>query len=108
MRGESLKGHLDMLLLVAIQGGAQHGYAIAETLRRASEGSLDLQDGTIYPALHRLRRAGLLNSSWAEGEGRRRRVYELTLAGREALAVQREDWTRFERGVQGVLALLGS
>jgi len=108
MRGERLKGHLDMLLLAAIQGGAQHGYAIAETLRRASDGSVDLQDGTIYPALHRLVRAGLLESQWAEGEGRRRRVYELTPAGREALASQREEWLRFERGVQGVLALLGS
>jgi transcriptional regulator len=108
MQGQHLKGHLDMLLLAAIAGGAEHGYAIAETLRRESAGAVDLQDGTIYPALHRLRRAGFVESRWSDRDGRRRRVYRLTRKGREALAAQREDWLRFERTVRRVFALITS
>jgi Predicted transcriptional regulators len=108
VRGQHLKGHLDMLLLAAIAGGAEHGYAIAETLRRASDGAVDLQDGTIYPALHRLRRAGLVDSHWSEGDGRRRRVYALTRRGRIALDAQRDDWLQFERAVRRVFALIAS
>lgn len=97
-----------MLLLAAISGGAEHGYAIAETLRRESAGAVDVQDGTIYPALHRLRRHGFLESRWSEKDGRRRRVYKLTRKGQQALETQREDWQRFERTVRRVFALIGS
>lgn len=108
MRGQHLKGHLDMLLLAAIAGGAEHGYAIAETLRRESAGAVDLKDGTIYPALHRLRRAGFVGSRWSPGDGRKRRVYKLTRAGREALEAQHDDWLRFEHTVRRVFALIAS
>ena len=103
--GEALKGHLDLLLLTSIEAGARHGYAIAEELRRASAGTFDLPDGTIYPALHRLSEAGLLTSEWSEGDRRRRRLYSLTAKGFKALERQRISWERFERGVRGVLAL---
>jgi len=108
MRGESLKGHLDMLLLAAIDAGATHGYAIAQELRRVSDGTFDLPDGTIYPALQRLRAGGLVDSHWSAETGRRRRVYALTPSGRDALARQRADWFQFERGVRAVLALTAS
>lgn len=105
MRGQHLKGHLELLLLSTIASGATHGYAIAQTLRTASDGNVDLQDGTIYPALRRLEHAGLITSTWSEGEGRRRRTYALTAEGEVALAREREEWARFQRSVTGVLAL---
>jgi PadR family transcriptional regulator PadR len=62
MKAEELKGHLDLLLLAAVQARSAHGYAIIEELRRLSGGTFDLPEGTVYPALHRLERAGLLSS----------------------------------------------
>ena len=106
MRGQHLKGHLEMLLLTAIASGAAHGYAIAQTLRSASEGGVDLGDGTIYPALRRLEQAGLIVGAWSEEGGRRRRSYALTDTGRETLASERDEWKRFQQSVGGVLALL--
>ena len=64
MRPELLKGHLDALLLAVLEPGPQHGYAVIEVLRSGSEGALDLPTGTVYPALHRLERAGLIASDW--------------------------------------------
>jgi PadR family transcriptional regulator, regulatory protein PadR len=103
MDRERLKGNLDLLLLSILAGGSAHGYAIISALRERSEGTFDLPEGTIYPALHRLEEAGLLASSWAQADGRRRRVYGLTDAGAAALAAQRTEWRRFARGVQAVL-----
>jgi PadR family transcriptional regulator, regulatory protein PadR len=95
MRAEELKGHLDALLLAALEGGPRHGYAVMEALRQATGGRLDLPTGTIYPALHRLADAGLISGSWSVVAGRRRRVYRLTAAGRQALAGKRADWRDF-------------
>jgi DNA-binding PadR family transcriptional regulator len=107
MKGEALKGHLDLLLMAALEPGPAHGYAIIDALRQRSEGTFDLPEGTIYPALHRLERAGFLTSRW-EGETRRqRRVYALTEAGRAALAEHWRDWRQFSRGVEAVLAEVG-
>ena len=103
MRPEVLKGHLDMLLLVAVQGGPIHGYAIAETLRTRSAGAFDLPEGTLYPALHRLERAGLIASRWSEVNGRRRRVYQLTAKGRRAILRQQGEWRTFVRAVHAVI-----
>lgn len=105
MGGEALKGHLELLLLSVVDSGVGHGYAIVEELRRASGGAFDLPDGTIYPALHRLTAAGLLKARWDSTGARRRRVYALTTKGRNELARRRADWTRFEQGVRGVIAL---
>jgi DNA-binding PadR family transcriptional regulator len=103
MRAEALKGHLDGLLLAVLEAGPAHGYALMETLRTSSGGAFDLPTGTVYPALHRLEQAGLVRGRWAEGTGRRRRVYELTPAGRRALDDQRTDWRRFATAVSAVL-----
>src|SRR6266516_3449592 len=77
---QGLKGHLDVLLLATLEGGPRHGYAIKEALRAGSGGRFDLPTGTIYPALHRLERAGLISGSWSTVDGRRRRSYQLTSA----------------------------
>jgi DNA-binding PadR family transcriptional regulator len=103
MKGEVLKGHLDMLILAALQDRPAHGYAIIEALRAGSGGVFDLPEGTIYPALHRLEQASLLRSRWSEETGRRRRVYELTLKGQAALGERRQEWTLFSRAVAAVL-----
>lgn len=103
MNRERLKGNLDLLLLSVLAAGPAHGYAIISSLRERSEGTFDLPEGTIYPALHRLEDAGLLGSSWADGEGRKRRVYGLTDKGVAALAAEQGEWRRFAQGVQAVL-----
>ena len=103
MNAETLKGHLDLLLLAAVQPQPAHGYAIAETLRVHSDGAFDLPEGTLYPALHRLERAGLLASRWSEVSGRRRRVYHLTQKGHRALAQRHGEWREFARAVEAVV-----
>ena len=104
MNKERLKGNLDLLLLSVLSAGPAHGYAIISSLRDRSEGMFDLPEGTIYPALHRLEDAGLLVSTWAETDGRRRRVYGLTDQGAAALAAEQTEWRRFAGGMQAVLA----
>src|SRR5262245_40036271 len=103
MEGETLKGHLDLLLLAVVERGTIHGYGIIEALRQRSRGAFDLAEGTAYPALHRLERAGLLQSNWATCEGRRRRVYSLTMKGEGALIEQQQAWKQFARGMNAVL-----
>ncbi len=103
MRAETLKGHLDGMLLASLETGPRHGYAIIEALRAGSGGQFDLPTGTIYPALHRLERAGLVQASWAEAGGRRRRVYELTADGRRALDTERGTWREFSAAVTALL-----
>jgi PadR family transcriptional regulator, regulatory protein PadR len=103
MRPETLKGHLDSLLLAVVAREPAHGYAILERLRERSDGAFDLPEGTIYPALHRLEEAGLLKSSWAPGATRRRRVYEVTAKGRRALGSARGEWRAFSSAVEAVL-----
>ena len=104
MKAESLKGHLDALILATFRDGPAHGYAVIEELRRRSEGAFDLAEGTVYPVLHRLEADGLLASAWSTGSGRRRRVYRLTRRGRTALAQRRVEWERFAAAVEAVLA----
>ena len=103
MNKERLKGNLDLLLLSVLSAGPAHGYAVITALRARSDGTFDLPEGTVYPALHRLEGAGLLSSSWAEAEGRKRRVYALTGKGEAALAAQRSVWKRFAGGIAAVL-----
>lgn len=104
MRSETLKGHLDLLLLAIVEDGPRHGYSVIEELRRRTADALDLPEGTIYPALHRLQKAGLLTSAWDDKTGRRRRVYSLTAGGRRAVREKRAEWQAFTAAVQGVLA----
>ena len=99
-----LRGHLDLLLLGALhRTGAAHGYALIVALRDRSEGAFDLPEGTVYPALHRLERDGLVASEWDTTAPRRRRVYRLTPAGAAALVAKRREWRTFARGVQAII-----
>jgi PadR family transcriptional regulator len=102
VRGETLKGHLDLLLLATVEHEPLHGYGIVEALRDRSEGAFDLAEGTVYPALYRLERAGLLESAWSTKTVRRRRLYRLTRRGRKALAEEREHFSDFARAVRAV------
>ncbi len=103
MRGEELKGHLDALLLAALEDGPRHGYAVIEALRASTGGRLDLPTGTIYPALHRLETAGLISGSWSVVAGRQRREYRLTAAGARALSGKRADWRDFAATISAAL-----
>jgi PadR family transcriptional regulator, regulatory protein PadR len=104
MRPEVLKGHVDLLLLAAVLARPAHGYAVIEELRRRSDGAFDLPEGTVYPALHRLERQGLLASQWSDESGRKRRIYTVTDRGQAALTQQRQDWSVFARAVRAVVA----
>jgi DNA-binding PadR family transcriptional regulator len=103
MRADVLKGHLDLLLLAIVEDGPFHGYAIIDELRERTNGAIDLPEGTIYPALHRLERAGLLVSRWSEVNGRRRRTYSLTAGGKKAASAKRREWSTFALTVQRVV-----
>ncbi|MFY1676913.1 PadR family transcriptional regulator [Streptomyces sp. WMMC905] len=103
MRHDAVRGHLDGLLLAALETGPLHGYAIITAVQRRSGGVLELRTGTIYPALDRLERLGLLRSSWQTSGERRRRCYELTEAGRRSLAGERTAWQEFTAAIGAVL-----
>jgi PadR family transcriptional regulator PadR len=104
MDAEMLKGHLDAIVLAALEAGPAHGYAIIESIKTRSGKTFNLPEGTVYPALHRLEQAGLLSSSWTmPASGRRRRVYSLTKAGSASLAERRKDWNRFANAVESFL-----
>jgi len=104
MSAEALKGHLDGLILATLAGGPAHGYAIAQALRARSGGTFDLPEGTLYPALHRLERGGLIDSEWGTASGRRRRTYRLTRSGERSLESRRREWRTFASAVEAVLA----
>lgn len=103
MRGELLKGVLGTALLQVVSSRPMHGYAIIRELSRRSQGTFDLPEGTVYPALHRLEQAGLLESWWAEESGRRRRIYAVTQRGRVALGEQCDNWWAFAETMKIVL-----
>lgn len=103
MKAESLKGHLDALILATLEPAPLHGYAVIDQLRGRSEGAFDLAEGTVYPVLHRLEAEGLLSSAWSTVGGRRRRTYRLTRRGRASLARRRGEWLGFARAVDAVL-----
>lgn len=100
---QELKGHLDVLLLAALEDGPRHGYAVKEALREGSGGRFDLPTGTIYPALHRLEGAGLIAGSWSTADGRRRRTYQLTASGKQRLHVDRSNWREFATAITALL-----
>jgi len=103
MNNETLKGHLDLLLLAVLAEKPAHGYAVIEALRLRSAGTFDLPEGTIYPALHRLEKQDLITGAWLEETGRRKRVYQLTAKGQLALASRRQDWRQFARAVDSTV-----
>ena len=101
-----LQGTLDMLVLKALEIGAMHGWGITERLEQGSRGVFKLNQGSLYPALYRLERQGLVSSSWKSTENNRRaRYYALTAAGRRALAAEAEKWERQSQAVNLVLRM---
>jgi PadR family transcriptional regulator, regulatory protein PadR len=104
MARADVTGHLELLLLAVLERAPAHGYRVIERLRERSGGAFDLPEGTVYPALHRLERAGHLASRWDEAPPRKRRVYEVTPAGRRQLAGRRREWSGFSRAVEAVIA----
>ncbi|MGI8479901.1 MAG: PadR family transcriptional regulator [Gaiellaceae bacterium] len=100
---DALKGHVDLLLLSALEDEPAHGYELVQTLRERSEGAFDLAEGTVYPSLYRLERRGLIASRWETVAGRRRRVYRLTKSGRRGLEEGRSEWSLFVRAVEAVV-----
>lgn len=103
VNSDLLRGHLDGLLLAVLADAPGHGYELSQRLTRRSDGVLGVPEGSLYPALHRLERGGLVESSWSSGDGRRRRVYRLTRAGRRAIAQSRREWRTFSGAVERVL-----
>ncbi|HSZ14094.1 MAG TPA: PadR family transcriptional regulator [Solirubrobacteraceae bacterium] len=103
MKTDAVNGQLDPLILATVAQQPAHGYAIVQRLSLRSGGAFELAEGTVYPALHRLERDGLLTSEWSLESGRRRRVYRVTRAGRSRLRERRRDWTQFAKAVEAVL-----
>ena len=102
--GDLLQGTLDMLILKTLVREPQHGYAIAESIGAASEDALRVEEGALYPALHRLELKGLLGSEWGLSDNNRRaKYYHLTTAGRKALAAEAERWTRMSAAIARVM-----
>jgi transcriptional regulator len=102
--GELMQGTLDMLVLKTLSRGPLHGYAIAEFIQRTSEDVLRVEEGALYPALHRLEVQGLLASEWgASDNNRRAKFYRLTLAGRRQLAQEASYWLRMTAGIARIM-----
>lgn len=103
MRNDLLRGHLDRLLLAVLAGHPGHGYALSQRLADRSGGELQVPEGSLYPALLRLERQGLVTSAWETVDGRRRRVYGLAKSGRQRAASARQEWRDFSNAVDRVL-----
>ena len=99
-----LQGTLEFLILRTLAWGPQHGFGIAKWIKTVTDGRLDIDDGAMYPALHRMAQKKLIAAEWAVTEsGRRARYYELTPAGREALRSQTTAWTEYVSAVQQII-----
>lgn len=103
-RLELLQGTLDLLVLQTLRWGPQHGYGIAQMIRANSNERLQVDAGSLYPALHRLERQGGIAAEWTVSENRQRvRTYRLTPAGRKLLASERSRWQEFVAALSGIL-----
>jgi transcriptional regulator len=104
--GEFLPGTLDMLILKALNRGQQHGYGIAEFIQTASDDVLKVEEGALYPALHRLEVRGWLKSEWGVSDNNRRaKFYKLSALGRRELAKETAYWDRVAAAVTRVMRL---
>jgi len=102
--GELVQGTLDMLILKTLCRGPLHGYAIAEFIESASDEILHVEEGALYPALHRLELRGLLAADWGLSENNRRaKFYRLTAAGRRQLAEEASYWIRMTAGIARIM-----
>jgi transcriptional regulator len=99
-----LPGTLDMLILKTLTRGSMHGYSIAEFIQQASDAALRVEEGALYPALHRLELRGLLRSEWGTSDNNRRaKFYRLTAPGRRALENEESEWDRLATAVARVM-----
>jgi PadR family transcriptional regulator PadR len=104
MKLDLLQGTLDLLILRTLQTGPHHGWAISERIQQISQDVLRVNQGSLYPALHRLEHQGWIAAEWGISElGRRARFYRLTAAGRRQLGVETESWTRLTAAIGRVL-----
>ena len=100
-----LQGTLDVIVLRALAHEPRHGYGVAEWIRRVSEGILEIEDGALYTALHRLQKRGLLDASWGVSDNNRRaKYYRLTSRGHQELEASEREWTRYAEVMARVLA----
>ena len=103
-RSDLLQGTLDLLILQVASIGPMHGYAIAQRMQQISKDALQVQQGSLYPALHRLEERGLLRAEWqTTATGREAKFYSLTKAGRKQLDVERTNWERLAQAISLVL-----
>jgi PadR family transcriptional regulator, regulatory protein PadR len=99
-----LRGSLDLLVLKTLSLAPMHGWGISQRVQQISDGVLEVNQGSLYPALQRLEKDGLIASDWGTTDnGRRARYYRLTTAGRRALGEELESWRRFAAGLEAVL-----
>jgi transcriptional regulator len=104
-KGDLVTGTLDLLVLKALQLGEAHGWGIMERIRTTSGDQLQVNQGSLYPSLYRLKRQGLIVNHWGVSENNRRaRYYTLTANGRERLGAERQEWERLSGAVNRVLA----
>ena len=103
-RIELLQGTLDMVILQALQPGKQHGYGIAQAIRLGSGDVLQVETGSLYPALHRLEKRGWIRSEWKSTENNQRaKYYQLTAAGRKQLASEHVRWARYTAAIANLM-----
>jgi transcriptional regulator len=103
-RTDLLQGTLDLLILKTLQPGPTHGWDIAQRIRQVSGEVLSVNQGSLYPALHRLEAQGWIQAEWGESDNNRRaKFYRLTATGRRRLAAETEAWERFSRAVDLIL-----
>ena len=101
-----LPGTLDLLILRTLQTSPLHGWAISERIQQISEDVLQINQGSLYPALHRLEHQGWIDAEWSVSElGRRAKYYSLTASGRRQLAVETDEWERMSRAIGRVMKL---
>ena len=101
---ELLQGTLDMLILKAVSLGPLHGYGILLRIQQISKDRLEIQQGSLYPALYRLEHQGWINSEWGESENKRKaKFYQLTAAGKRRLRTETENWNRMADVIAGIL-----
>jgi len=105
-RLDILQGTLDLLILRTLAAGAMHGWSVSERIQQISEEVLQVNQGSLYPALHRLEHRGWIKADWKTSElGRRARFYQLTAAGRKQLELERENWARLTAAIGRILEL---
>lgn len=104
MADDLLQGTLDLLVLKVLALGALHGYGIAQRIRQISKEALQVQQGSLYPALHRLEKRGWLTGNWEESEtGRPAKFYKLSVKGRKQLAEEEKNWQRISAAIALIL-----